>query len=31
MVLFCKIHDLVVHSASLVKSRFPGAPEGDIV
>ena len=31
MVLFCKIHDLVVRCASLVLSRCPGAPEGDIV
>ena len=31
MVLFCKIHDAVVHCASLVQSRCPGAPEGDIV
>ena len=31
MVLFCKIHYLVVHGASLVQSRCPGAPEGGIV
>ena len=32
MVLFCKLHDdLVVHCASLVKSRCPGYPEGGIV
>ena len=31
MVLFCKIHDLVVHCASFVQSRCPGAPEGGIV
>ena len=31
VVLFCKIHDLVVYCASLVQSRCPGAPEGDIV
>ena len=31
IVLYCKIHDLVVHCASLVQSRWPGAPEGGIV
>ena len=31
MVLFCKIHDLVAHCASLVQSRSPGAPEGGVV
>ena len=25
--LFCKIHDVVVHCAGLVKSRYPGDPE----
>ena len=31
MGLFCKIHDLVVHGASSVQSRWSGAPEGGIV
>ena len=31
MVLFCKIHDLVVQCASLVLSRYPLDQEGDIV
>ena len=29
VVLFCKIHYLVVHCASLVQWRCPGGPEGE--